>query len=172
MPKISQLPSDTSPAGTDYLSGVQASGLATKSFTLNALLTWLFNNIPNAVVKGANIVSYLIKRSNNGTNITESAALIQTGWGAVVLGGTQSVVTANITFPVPFTNTPIINVTPAGDQASGAVALGNGGNNVQGYIGAKHHTDTPTGTVAYLWAPTGSWAAGNIVYYTWTAIGN
>lgn len=43
MPKISQLPSDTSPSASDFLSGVQQSGLATKSFTLAQLQAFILS---------------------------------------------------------------------------------------------------------------------------------
>jgi hypothetical protein len=109
-------------------------------------------------------------RSNNGATVNETAAKIQTGWGAVTVGSTVNQVSTSITFPVAFTNIPMITVSCGGDQASGTVALGNGGNIIQGLVAAKHVIDTTTGTLIYLSA-IGNWTAGNIVYFTWIAIG-
>ena len=48
MPKISQLPPDTTPTTSDYVAGNQASGPTSARFSLSSLITffWSLVNIP------------------------------------------------------------------------------------------------------------------------------
>lgn len=96
----------------------------------------------------------------------------QSGWGAMTFGSTISFISETVNLPVRYSAIPIINISAAGDQTSGTVALGNGGNTIHGGVGAKHHTDTVSSFVAFIYqAHESNWTSGNIVYYTWTARG-
>lgn len=75
MTKISQLPNDNLPTGSDYLSGVQQSGTVTKGFKLSDILTWIFNNIPNNKITPAmikNQYKFRVRRVA-AWNLTQSA---------------------------------------------------------------------------------------------------
>lgn len=119
----------------------------------------------------SNVSSLSIKRQNDTTNTTVTGTRIETGWGAITVGVANLSFTDAVTFGTAFATPPIVTCTFGGDQISGTVAYGNGGNNVQGIAGAKVFGVTTTGFSAYVWAMS-NWSVGNILYYQWTAIGN
>ncbi len=137
-------------------------------FNDNIIVT---RHIADSQVTGAKIASYRGKRQNDTTNTDETAAIIQYGWGAVVMGGSGAIADETVTFPQAYTSRPIVLISAGGDQTSGAVALGNGGSTVHGFVTSKVHTVTTTTFRAYCFTTAGSWAAGNIIYYHWLAIG-
>lgn len=94
---------------------------------------------------------------------------IEVGYETLVPGATAQGVIP-VTFQTPFTEIPIIITDFAGDQVSGAAAMGSGGNTVQGRVVSKHVDDTVNGFNLRFYADA-SWSAGNRAYATWIAIG-
>ncbi len=172
-------PSITGSLGNISTGTLTASGLitanngitATGATTLTGLLT---ANGGITVPAGQSLSfpngNYPTNRSNNGTNTTETTAKLQTGWVGAVIGTASATASVAVTFPVAFTNPPIVVAIFGGDQASGTIALGNGGNSQQGDVSSKAVSITTTGCVLYAYAPS-NWVTGNIVYWQWIAIG-
>lgn len=115
-----------------------------------------------------------VKRSNNGTVVNE-VSNIQSGWAAITLGSASSALGFTITFPTAFATTPIVTVSFAGDQASGAVNIATAGSNVNGTVFVRVTNVTTTQCLVTLWpwnvANNASWATGNTVYVYWQATG-
>lgn len=121
-----------------------------------------------ASISGDKILSYGTKRQNDTSNTTETAALVQTGWG--VMAYSSSTVFETITFPTAFVGKPIVVATFGGDNPSNG-AYGTGGNSVEGIVVGKAHTITNTSFIMQLHkSPTGTFASG-YAYYQWIAIG-
>jgi hypothetical protein len=118
----------------------------------------------------SSVLNLPINRINNGSSTSTPAARIETGWGAITVTSAGLSWTQAVTFNTAFLTPPIITIAYGGDQVSGSVALGNGGNSVQGQAAAKYYGLTASGFTAYLWA-NANWVTGNILYYSWTAIG-
>jgi hypothetical protein len=121
-------------------------------------------------VTGSKIASYSTNRSNNGTTTNEIAAKVQTGWASSTAGGSVASLTATVTFPTAFTNAPIVFASFGGDQVSGSVSYGSGGNNVVGSVASKVYSVTTTGCILYA-AGVSNWSTGNVLYWQWIAIG-
>jgi hypothetical protein len=124
---------------------------------------------PGSIV-GSLISSYSTNRDNNGTNVTETIASLQTGW---VCGqpGVAANINFNVTFPIVFTNVPIVIAVMGGDTAGVTSTLGAGGANVNNAI-AEAISISTTGFVLRVYTPNGgNWAANNTVYAQWMAIG-
>ena len=119
-----------------------------------------------------NVSNFGFSRRNNTTNITEAGAKIQTGWVAIAVASTTPNASATITFPVAFTNVPIVNCTFGGDTAGATSTLGSGAANVQG-AGAMARSVTTTTFIATAgtFNAANNWTSGNTVYIHWTAIG-
>jgi hypothetical protein len=122
-------------------------------------------------VTGAKITSYSDSRSNNGTTTNETASKIQTGWEGGTLTGTSSKFSFSVTFPSAFTSPPIVVATGGGDQSSGSIVYGSGGDIVQAQDMAKAVSITTTGFTLILYSGSSSWVLGNVVYAQWIAIG-
>lgn len=135
-------------------------------------LAILNRHLATTAVTGSKIVNYRTRRQNNGTNADETTALIQTGWNAAV-PGVASGSTINVTFPTAFTTVPIVLPVYGGDQVSGAQTLGLGTNAVKDEAVVKAFDVTTTGckfrTVS---RDASNYAAGNIYYIHWIAIGS
>ena len=114
---------------------------------------------------------YPTNRSNNGTNITEATAKIQTGWAVITAGGSSPTVSQTITFPVAFTNLPIVVLTPGGDAVSGSTSYGNGNNSIQANQSGKAVAVTTTNFAAYVDSRSGNYTLGQEVFVQWIAIG-
>lgn len=113
---------------------------------------------------------YPVNRKNNASSTVESTALLQSGWVGGAVGSASQSKTFTVTFPTPFTGKPIVVAISGGDQASGSVAYGSGGDIIQGSIMAKVVDITNTGFVIRLKAEA-AWSSANIVYAQWIAIG-
>lgn len=138
-------------------------------------LAILTRHLAANAVTGAKILNYSTKRQNDTTNTTESAALIQTGWGRMTMGGGSAYNIENVVFPTAYTSAPIVILTPGGDRtaAQGAGTYGQGGNNVHGQIYGGALEPTTVGFKAKVGtsAGGGTYSAGDTVYYQWIAIG-
>jgi hypothetical protein len=125
-------------------------------------------------INSAQIKNVPVRRNNSGSNITE-VATVQTGWQSATLGSNSSAVGFTVTFPTAFATTPIVTASFAGDQASGTVALGNAGSNINGTVFTRVTNISTTGCLISIWAwnpsNTAVWSTGNITYVTWQAIG-
>ncbi len=117
------------------------------------------------------IANYNVHRDDNGTYSTETAALIQVGWVAYTFSSSTNQAVVGVTFPQAYTGLPIVVATGGGDQASGAVAYGNGANNIQGSITAKASEIISTGCDIHIYGTAGGWTSGETVYAQWMAIG-
>lgn len=127
--------------------------------------------LASTAVTGSKIVNYRTRRQNNGSNTDETTALIQTGWFAEV-PGVASGSTKAITFPTAFVNPPVVFTTYGGDQVSGAQALGNGADSVKDEAVCKAYSITNTGcNIRTVSRDASNFAAGNIYYVHWLAIG-
>lgn len=111
-----------------------------------------------------------VARQNDAANTTVPGSRIETGWGVFTAPVVNDRFTEDVTFGTAFTVAPIVTITFGGDQTSGTVAYGNGGNNVIGKASAKVYGVTTTKFTAYVYGDT-SWSAGNNIYYQWIAIG-
>lgn len=130
------------------------------------------NVLQNASVTGVQLASYLTQRNNNGANVIEQAAIIQTGWVAVHISGSQTNATSAVTFPIPYTNVPIVIATFGGDTAGNTSTLGAGGANVQAAMGmARSVTTTGASITANTGNSSNTWPSGTTVYIHWFAIG-
>ena len=120
------------------------------------------------------ILGFISNRQNDTTNNADPTdQRIEYGWGAMTFGSAGSVNSEGVSFRQAFNSAPVVLIIAGGDQVSGAIALGNGGNTVHGAVGAKVYGVTTTGFNAYIYQAAGSnWSTGNIVYYHWIAIGN
>lgn len=124
---------------------------------------------------GAKISSYRALRQNDTTNVIETAAIVQSGWGRIVTAGGSAYAIETVTFPQSYSNIPIVIVTAGGDRAAaqGAGNYGQGGNNVHGQVFGAVLEPSLTGFKAKVGtsAGGGTYSAGDIVYYQWIAIG-
>ena len=113
-----------------------------------------------------------IVRQNNGTNVGLFGAKIQTGWVAIPVATTSPGATASVTFPVAFTNIPIVIATYGGDTAGATSTLGAGGPNIQGATAqARSVTTSGFSATASTLNASATWTTGNTVYIQWVAIG-
>lgn len=113
----------------------------------------------------------VVKRQNNGTNTTVTGARREIGWGVMTFGSAASNISAAVTFNTAFSTTPIVMVSYGGDAAS-ATTLGSGGNTVKGPVAIKAYGESTTGFTVHIHSSDGTtWAAGNTVFYKWTAEG-
>lgn len=113
---------------------------------------------------------YSTNRNNNGSNIAETSAKLQTGW---VNGtpGSSSIITISTTFPVAYTNVPIVVAAFGGDTAGTTTTLGAGGSNVNN-ASAEAISLTTTGcTIRISTLSAAAWSGVNTVYAQWIAIG-
>jgi hypothetical protein len=134
-------------------------------------LAILTRHLADSNVTGVKIGSYRTRRQNNGSNTDETAALIQTGWFAEVPGVASGSI-KTITFPTAFSAAPLVYPVYGGDQVSGAQALGNGGNSVKDEAVCKAYDVTATGCkIRTVSRDASNFAAGNIYYVHWLAIG-
>ena len=172
-------PSITGSLGNISTGTISASGATTLNSTLavtgvTTLTGLLTANGGITVPTGQTLVfpngNYPTNRSNNGTTITETAANIQTGWIAGTVSTANNQLEVTVTFPVAFTNPPIVVCIFGGDQMSGTIAYGTGSDTVQGNVSSKAVDITTTGCHLWAFAPA-NWAAGNILYWQWIAIG-
>lgn len=157
----------TSNTGTIY--GMSVSGGVLASAALAGAVNTAA--IASSAVTGSKIASYATKRSNNGTVVSETAALLQTGWAAFTFSGSVSNANVSVTFPTAFASAPIVVAVFGGDQSSGSVAYGSGGSTIQGDVSAKAVSITTTGCTLYCYGVTGGWTSGETVYWQWIAIG-
>lgn len=131
----------------------------------------LTRHILDSNVTGSKIASYRVKRKNNGSNTTETAAIIETGWFAEVPGVASGSI-KTITFQNTYSSAPIVIPVYGGDQVSGAQALGNGGNSVKDEAVCKAYDVTTTGCkIRTVSRDASNFAAGNIYYVHYLVIG-
>lgn len=153
--------------GAVDVAAVLASNVVTTAKILDANVTTA--KIADGNVTGDKLLNYKTQRQNDTTNITEATAVIQTGWG-VIVPGTFAVASETVTFPVAFTNKPIVTVSFGGDATS-ATTYGSGGFTIKKASGAAIAISN-TNFGAYVFTLDGSnWSAGNAVFYQWIAIG-
>lgn len=119
-------------------------------------------------ITGSKILNYRTARNNNGSNIAETTAVLQTGWVAGQPGVAASM-NITITFPSAYTNVPIVVATFGGDTAGVTSTLGAGGANINNATAEAIGIST-TGFTLRIWN-TSNWAANNTVYAQWVAIG-
>jgi len=172
---LSTSPALTTPTGIVKgdvgLGNVDNTSDATKNAATVALTNKTISGANNTLtnIGGSAITSYSTNRGNNGSNIAETVAKVQTGWVATQGNGTGAA-GGTITFPVAFTNVPIVTITFGGDTAGVTATLGAGGANVNGaWAIAKSLT-----TTGFAWTVNtsgGTWSTSNTVYAQWTAIG-
>lgn len=154
----------TANSGTIYGVGVTL-GIVNSAGLLNTVNTAA---LQTGAVTGAKITNYSTSRRNNSSNITETAALVQTGWVAGQPGVAANI-SIVITFPVAFTNVPIVTATFGGDTTTVTATLGLGAANINNAY-AEAISLTTTGFTVRIVA-TSNWAANNTVYAQWVAIG-
>lgn len=149
---------DINPKGTG---AIKAGGL----INANAGLT-----VPSGQALSFPNGNYTISRNNNGSNVTEGTAKIQSGWVAIA-GAANPTLSTTVTFPVAYTNVPIVVAVYGGDTSGSTSTLGSGGINVkQAYADAT--SLTTTNFLAYAATRDGTnWSVGNTVYIQWIAIG-
>jgi hypothetical protein len=128
------------------------------------------DSLSNFIYTAAN-QSIVPTRDDNTTITTQGRTATVHGWGYIQAGGTVNSMSKTVALPITFKTVPIIMISPAGDVASGPASLGSGGNTIQGNVTAKHYSDTVNSFVAYVAASGGSWAVGNLCYFTYTATG-
>lgn len=110
-----------------------------------------------------------IKRNNNGSNVDEANAILQSGW-QVITNAVASQISIAITFPKAYIAPPIVTLGCAGDAATN---LGYGGGGVylaQGIIVRANSITTSGFTLTCSKADGTSFAAG-FTWVTWIAVG-
>lgn len=128
------------------------------------------SKVANDSIAGSKISTYKVVRMDDTTTSNENSARILTGWG-VITPGAVNVASEVITFGTAFTNKPVVTLTYGGDAAS-ATTYGSGGPNIKDACFTTAHAITNTTFTARFQTRDGSnWAAGNTVFYQWTAIG-
>ncbi|MFC8008926.1 hypothetical protein [Streptomyces cinereoruber] len=174
---LSAIATHTFTANKDTYVSVNVSGVVTYSEVANnatppslpANSVWLAK-----VVSGASTLSSVLPlygSTNPRAVVTQSGGITTvTGWDAITVSSSSPTQTKTVSYGMTFASIPNVMVSFGGDQVSGSVALGNGGNNVQGKAAGKSYSETTTGFEAYMWADT-NWVSGNIVYFKWTAVG-
>lgn len=128
------------------------------------------SKIADSTVSGAKISTYKVLRQNHTTNITETTAIMQSGW-KYGTPGVSNVINFTVTFPNAFTNVPIVTTAYGGDTAGATTTLGAGGLNVNNAFSEGAQSVTTTGFTVRIKTDGGNWAAGNTVYMHWIAIG-
>jgi hypothetical protein len=109
-------------------------------------------------------------RNNNGTPVVEANSHVETGWVDNVIGAASHAVIA-VTWAHPFTALPIVMATYGGDATS-ATTYGSGSNTVKGPVACKATDITVNGCNIYIHSSDGtSWAAGNVVFAQYMAVG-
>jgi hypothetical protein len=117
-----------------------------------------------------NVSNLSVKQQNDTTNTTVNGARIESGWGVIVIGAASNASEA-VAFQTAFGSAPIVTVTYAGDHAS-ATTRGSGGNTVKGPVSIKAYGESTSGFTVHIHSSDGTiWAAGNTVFYNWTATG-
>lgn len=111
---------------------------------------------------------------NNGTVAGPlPAPKMEIGWAAVTFGGAGSSNTFTVNYANTYSSRPIVVCTYGGDQISGTVAYGNGGNLVHGAVTCKATEITTTSFTGLVHQAAGSnWPAGAIVYIQYIIIGS
>lgn len=126
-------------------------------------------------VTGQKIVSYLNQRQNDTSNVTETTAKVQSGWGRMTFMGQNAYMAESVTFPQAFSSIPLVIVSHGGDRtaAQGSGSYGGGGNNIHGQVYGACYNITTTGFMAKAGtsAAGGNYSAGDTIYYQWFAIG-
>jgi hypothetical protein len=180
MPKISALPSMTSPDGADEAPVVDDSAGSTKKITLTKVKEWLQSLVgwistamlADDSVTGDKIATYNASRQDITTNTDVNNLLIQTGWSYQAGNGTPQM-TKSVTFPVAFASAPVVIVAAAGER-SGSNPSAITDFNV-GASGAYAHTTniTTTGFTAGLVSRdvSSNLSVTSRVGFTWIAIG-
>lgn len=130
------------------------------------------DTLTNKTIDGAsNTVSDIlpkVSRNNNGTDITEAASKFQSGWIAVTPGSVSKGSQA-ISFPVSYTNVPIVMVNFGGDTIGATSTLGSGGANVNNCYAEAISLTVSGFTIRYI--GDGTWSGVNTIYFQWIAIG-
>jgi hypothetical protein len=131
--------------------------------------------LADSAVTGVKIANYKNLRQNDTTNSTETAAVIQSGWGRMTAAGGSAYAIETVTFPQAYTSIPLVIACAGGDRsaAQGAGNYGQGGNNVHGQIfGSAIEPSTTNFKVKVgTSAGAGTYSAGDTIYYQWIAIG-
>lgn len=116
------------------------------------------------------VVTHSIQRQDNTTNTTVTAAKVQAGWGFIANVTSTDAVTKTVTFPVAFTQIPIVTATQGGDNAS-STTYGSGANAVEGRLLIKAYSISTTGfTVQIRTGGATNLGAGNS-FFQWIAVG-
>lgn len=158
-----------SPTYNEVANGATAPSVGTNSVRVAKVVT--NGSAITSVTNIGRLRRVTVLRQNDTTNAYQES-IILTGWGAITYSGATPIANETVTFGLQFASIPIVLITHGGDQASGTVALGNGGNLVHGTTGAKATAVTLAQFVAYVFQTAGSnYANGNIGYYHWAAFG-
>jgi hypothetical protein len=168
--------------GTDYIIVNQsAAALTIESSGANSIvvlgagqIATLTSNATSGT--GAAVWNYAMEhavydfRNNNGTPVVEANSHVETGWVDNVIGAASHAVIA-VTWAHPFTALPIVMATYGGDATS-ATTYGSGSNTVKGPVACKATDITVNGCNIYIHSSDGtSWAAGNVVFAQYMAVG-
>ena len=128
--------------------------------------------ITNGAVTGAKIATYKVNRQDNASNSVESAAKLQSGWKVVAINTGQARYIIDVTFPVAYTDKPIVLAINGGDcLTAGGSAYGNGILSITGTWRSQAQAITTTGFQMVLEA-NGNPGANGYVWGQWIAIGN
>jgi len=156
------------------LENVDNTSDATKNSAAVTLTNKTINGPDNTLtnISGASLDgTYRVLRQNDTTNTTSTTSKILTGWGAFTFSSSVSGFIETVTLPETLSAVPIVSVTFGGDQTSGSVVLGNGGNSVKagGFIKAYDVTTTNF-KVRFVTSDGTNYSSGNIAYYHWQAV--
>jgi hypothetical protein len=113
---------------------------------------------------------FFSNRQDDATNSQVPNTRIETGWGVVTVVNGTIQYSKVITFQTPFTNKPIVLVSPGGDNTTGS-GYGTGSNVISAQWWSKAINITNSTFVAQLNAPSGSVTIGGALWYQWIAIG-
>lgn len=110
------------------------------------------------------------RRNNNGSNIIESEAKHQSGWG-VITATASNVQSVAVSYPTVFTNVPIVLITFGGDTVGATSTLGSGAASVKNGMAEAIGLTTSGFTARIISDDSTAWTVGNTLYFHWIAIG-
>ena len=111
------------------------------------------------------------KRKNNTTVVNQDGLLIQFGWGRTSGSGTN--INTNVTFPVAYTNIPIVLISPGGGNIAGTTQDYPGqATSYMDNMQAGANQQSTTGFQATLTRQGGAtFNPAHSLFFTWVAIG-
>lgn len=112
-----------------------------------------------------------VSRQNDTSNSQVNGARVEMGWGFIPNNTGSAAIAETVVFSKPFSSTPIIIVSLAGDHPS-AQTYGSGNNNVEGRLTIKSVAQRAQDFGVYIHTGGANSFGSGYTFYTWIAMGN